>query len=88
MLLSDTLRVRRRRLALHAADPHPVGPVVGQLDGVDAQRHIGIRVARAGDLVQQLGGDRADTDRAAGARVLGDHRRPVGVDLGEREAGV
>jgi hypothetical protein len=45
-------------------------------------------VQRAGDLVQQLGGDRPDRDRAAGAGVLGDHRAAVGGDLGDGEAGV
>ena len=62
------------------------GPSSDSSMAVHPQRHIGIRVARAGDLVEQLGGDRVDGDRAAGAGMLGDHRRPVGVDLGEREA--
>ncbi len=34
-----------------------------------------------------MGGHRADGDRAAGARVLGDDAGPVRVELGEREPG-
>ena len=80
------LQRRRRRLAPYAVDAHAVGAVGGQLDAVDPQRHIGIGVARAGDLVEQLGGDGVDADRPPVPGMLGDHRRPVGVDLGEREA--
>ncbi len=78
----------RRRLAPHAVDAHPVGAVGRQLDAVHPQRHIGIRVARTGDLVEQLCGDGVDADQAAGPGMLGDHRRSVRVDLGQRESGM
>ena len=77
-----------RRLAGHAADPHPVGAVIGQRNGVHPGGGIGVGVSRAGDLVEQLRGDGVDADQAAGAGVLGDHRRAVGVDLGQGETGV
>ena len=64
------------------------GPSAGQLDGVEPGGDVRVGVAGAGDLVEQLGGDGVDADQPAGAGVLGDHRRAVGVDLGEREAGV
>ncbi len=48
----------------------------------------GTQVGRRGDLVEQLRGDGADRDEPARPRVLGDHRRPVGLDLGDRGAGV
>ena len=47
----------------------------------------GFGVLRRADLVEQLRGDGADVDEAAGAGVLGDDGRAVGVDLGDREAG-
>ena len=55
-------------------------------DGVEVGGDVGVEVARRLDLVDQLGGDGVDGDRAAGAVVLGDHARAVGGDLGEREA--
>ena len=42
----------------------------------------------SGHLVQQLRGHGADGDRAAGAGVLGDDAGAVGIDLGDREAGM
>ena len=74
------------RLAPHTVDAHPVGAVGRDLEAVHPHRHIGIGVARAGDLVEQLGGDGVDADQPAGSGVLGDHRRAVVVDLGQREA--
>ncbi len=62
------LQRRRRRLTLHAVDPHPVGAVVGQPIVSTRSVTSGFGVSRAGDLVEQLGGDRADADRTAGAR--------------------
>ena len=62
------------------------GPSWVEADGVEAHRRVGVGVLDALDLVEQLGGDGADGDRAAGARVLGDDRRAVGRDLGDREA--
>ena len=85
--LRPTLRVGGGRLAAHAGDPHPVGPVLGEADRVEAGGDVGAGVPGALRLVQQLGGDGADVDDAAGAGVLGDDAGAVGVDLGEREAG-
>ena len=76
----------RRRLPAHAPDPHPVGPVLCELDGVEAGHRVGAQVARAPDLVEQLRGDRPDRHRAACPGMLGDHRRAVGVHLGDGKA--
>ena len=46
----------------------------------------GLAYAGGLDLVQQLGRDGVDGDPPAGAGVLGDDARAVGVDLGDREA--
>ena len=88
MLLSDTFSSRWRRFADNAADPDPVRAVLAQVGSVHPGRHVGVRVPRAGDLVEQLSRDGADADLPAGAGVFGDHRGSVGVDLGERESGV
>ena len=64
------------------------GPSCASCDRVEARGHVGVRVRRPGDLVEQLRGDRADRDEAAGAGVLGDDEAAVGVHLGDREAGV
>ena len=82
------LHLRRRRLAADAGDPHPVGTVVVQPDRVEPGDDVGPGVPRAGDLVEQLGGDGVAVDDAAGAGVLGDHAGAVGGELGQREAGV
>ncbi len=76
----------RRRFPADAADPHPVGAVVAQRQAVEPGGDVRARVARAGDLVEQLCGDRPRRDRAPGAGMLGDHARPVGVELGQWEA--
>ena len=88
MLFSETFSVGGGGSPRHPADPHPVGAVGGQFDGVHPGRDIRVGVAGAGDLVEQLRGDGVDADQPAGARMLGDHRRAVGVDLGQRETGV
>ena len=75
-----------RGLAAHAADRDPVLALLVEADGVEERRDVGAEVARRLDLVDQLRGDRVDRDRPAGAGVLGDHARPVGRDLGDREA--
>ncbi len=80
------LEHRRRRLAAHPADPHPVGPRLGQRDGVEAGGDVGARVAGTADLVEQLRGDGAQRDRATGTRVLGDHTAAVRVHLRQRKA--
>ena len=67
----------RRRRAANTADPHPVGTVVGELDRVEAGDDVGVEVLGRADLVEQLRGDGADVDQAAGAGVLGDDRRAV-----------
>ncbi|CKS08887.1 Uncharacterised protein [Mycobacterium tuberculosis] len=79
---------RRRRFADHAANAHSIRPVGRQFDAVHPGRHIRVGIPSARDLVEQLRGDGVDADQAAGAVVLGDHRRAVGSDLGQREAGV
>ncbi len=76
----------RRGPAPHPRHQHPIGTVVGQLDRVELHDHVGVVVVDPLDLVEQLRGDGADRHEAAGARVLGDHRRPVGAHLGDREA--
>ena len=76
----------RRRLAACAADAHPVGADLLEVEGVEAGDDIRVGVRGRPDLVQQLRRHRVDRDRAAGVGVLGDHRRAVGVDLGDREA--
>ena len=74
------LQRRRRRRAARAADAHAVGAVLRlSCSEVKSARHVGRQVgARVADLVQQLLGDRAPVDQAAGAGVLGDDeaRRP------------
>ena len=64
------------------------GPCWSTRDGVEAGHHVGVGVVGAGDLVEELGGDRAHRHLAAGARVLGDHRRAVRGHLGDGEAGM
>ena len=61
------------------------GPAV-EADGVEAGRsRRGWRTPARPDLVEELGGHRADGDGAAGAGLLGDHGRTVGGDLRDRE---
>ena len=79
------LQRRRGRLAPHARDAHPVRSHLGQLDRVEARHGIRAQVAGTGDLVEQLRRHRADRHRPAGAGVLGDDRRTVRVQLGQRE---
>ncbi len=67
--------------------PHAIRTVVGEDDRVEAGRDVRSGVARPGDLVEQLGGDGLGGHCPPGAGVLGDHARPVGVDLGDRKAG-
>ena len=77
-----------RHLAAGAGDPDAVGAVLGQPDRVEARDDVGREVARPVDLVEQLRGDRLHGDRPAGAGGLGDHRGPVGRDLGDGQADV
>jgi len=42
----------------------PVGADLLERDGVEPGRHVGPVVLRAADLVEELGGDRADRDLA------------------------
>jgi len=85
LVVHGHLQRGRRRLAPGSADAHPVSPDLVQLDGVEAAHHIGVQVSLALDLIQQLGGDRADRDLPAGARVLADDTGAVGCDLRPRE---
>ncbi len=89
MLFSDTFSVGGGRLAADAAHPDPVGSPrrTAEIEST-SQRDVRIGVARAGDLVEQLGGDGVGADQSAGAGVFGDDRGAVGGDLGDREAGV
>ena len=80
------LELRGRGVAADAADRDAVGPGLAELHAVEVGGDVGVEVARTLDLVDQLGGDGVDGDHAAGAVVLGDHARPVGGDLGDREA--
>src|SRR5258705_13087146 len=68
---ADLDGVRWRR-ATYAADFHPVRSRVGELDGVEPGHHVRAEIVRCTDLVQQLGGDGLDGDRATGARMFGD----------------
>ena len=61
-------------------------PTVRKADRGQVGRHVRPEVLGALHLVEQLSRDRVDRDRAARADVLGDHRRPVGRHLREREA--
>ena len=88
MLLSDTFSVGGGGSPRTPLMRTRSGPSARQLDGVHPQRHVGIRVARAGDLVQQLRRDGVDADqrrRCPACLVITD--AAVGVDLGQREAG-
>ena len=87
MLFSDTLSVGGGGSPTTPLIRTRSGPSAGQLDGVHPGGDVRVGVSRAGDLVEQLCGDGVDADQPAGAGVLGDHRRAVGVDLGQREAG-
>ena len=78
----------RCRLAPDAADADSIAADLGQLDGVEATHHVGIEVALALDLVQQLRGDRADRHLPTGARVLADHAGAIRRDLCPRESGI
>ena len=72
-----------------AADPahrHPVQPQLGERDRREIGDDIRPGVRRGGNLIEQLGGDGADRDGAAGAGVLGDDGRAVGGEFGHREA--
>ena len=62
------------------------GTLLRQLNGVEPGDGVGAEVARAPDLVEQLRRHRPHGHHAAGPGVLGDHRRAVGVQLGQREA--
>ena len=63
-------------------------PEVGELGGVEVGDDVDVEVRRVADLVEQLRLHGVRGDGAAGPGVLGDHRRAVGGDLGDREAGV
>ena len=60
MLLSDTFSVGGGGSPLTPLIRTRSGPSSDSSIGVHPQRRIGIGVARAGDLVEQLGGDRVD----------------------------
>jgi hypothetical protein len=77
----------RRGAATDAGDADPVRTVGVQPYGVQPGDHVRAEVIRGVDLVEQLRGDRLQRHRAPGARMLGHHRRPVGGDLRDREAG-
>ena len=79
---------RRRRRAAHPADLDAVVAEVGQPGGVEVRDHVRVEVGGLADLVDQLGRDRVRGDGATGTRVLGDQRRAVGGDLGDREPGL
>ena len=79
------LHLRRRPAPPRPRDPHPVAGLLLDGDGVEACHHVGVGVLRAGDLVEQLGGHRAHRHFPARAFVLGDDRRAVVGDLGDRE---
>ncbi len=82
------LQVGRRRPSRGPRDAHPVGAGLLEVQGVETGDDVGVRIVVPCDLVEELGGHRADRHLAAGARVLGDHRRTVRGHLGDREAGV
>ncbi len=82
------LQVARCGPARRPRDAHPVLGNFFEVDRVEAGDDVGVRVLGPGDLVEQLRGHRADRDRSAGARMLGDHRRTVCRDLGDGETGV
>ncbi len=84
-LVDAHLELRGRGLAADAGDGHPVGSLLAEPDRVEVGGDVGAEVAGGLDLVDELGGDGVDGDRAPGAVVLGDHARPVGGDLGQRE---
>ena len=85
-LVDADLEPLGRGLAADADDRDAVLGLLLEPDGVEVDGHVGAEVAGRLDLVDQLRGDGVDGDRAAGAGVLGDHARPVGRDLGDREA--
>ena len=84
-MLSATLRPSGRRAAAGAGQRDPVRAGLLEADGVEVRDHVGVEVGGFADLVEQLGGDGADRDEAAGAVVLGDDAAAVGGDLGDRE---
>ena len=86
LVVDGHLRRRRRRLAAHTGDAHAVRADLVEADRVEAGDDVGVGVGRRLDLVEQLGGDGVDGQRAAGAGVLRDDARAVGGDLGDREA--
>src|SRR3712207_8400950 len=53
----------------------PYTTLFRSLHGVEVDGDVGVQVPRGLDLVDQLGGDRVDGDRATGAVVLGHHAR-------------
>ena len=65
--------------------PTRSGPSSDELDRVEVGGDVGAEVAGRLHLVHQLRGDGVDADQPAGAGVLGDHRRAVLGQLGERE---
>src|SRR5215470_3251407 len=78
----------RRRAAQGAGQRDPVRAGLGQPDRVEVGDDVGVEVGGVADLVEQLGGDGADRDQAAGAVVLGDDAAAVAGHLGDREARV
>ncbi len=82
------LHIHRGGQSAGAGQPDPVRSHLFDRDGVEAGHHIGVGVVVAVDLVEELGGDGAHRHLAAGARVLGDHRRAVLGHLGDGEAGM
>ena len=87
-VFSPTFNVGGGGSPQHARDAHAVDAVRRELDGVEAGGDIRSGVAGAADLVQQLCGHGADGDGAAGLIVLGDDRRAVLVQFGDRETGM
>ncbi len=77
------LGVGGRRLALDPGDSHAVGPVRRQADRIEARGDVRIEIARAADLVEELGRDGADGHEAARLRVLGDDELARGLHLGQ-----
>ena len=75
-------------LTSHTGHPHAVVAEILEFDRVETGGCIGPEVARPAYLVQQLSCDGSDRDGSARSGMFGDHRRPVGLDLGDRESRV
>src|SRR5690606_28131577 len=81
------LRGGRRRGAHGGVHQYPVRPDLLESNRIEMHGDIGVQVARALDLVDELGGDGIHGDRALVRAVFGDDAGSVGGDFGEGEAG-